>query len=147
MLLDPDARRGAFGSANGVVVFVTSDEAGDEASEFRGPLVYPSFDVPGDPGPCGADLVRLDRAFAVAGCPVFVRVAPGRVELMSFHLKLAGADVETVPYDGAAVGMPGLHALVPKAPLRPATKYEILVETKADGRLSRRRYDFRTGEK
>ena len=147
LLLDPDARRGAIGTANGVVVFVTRDEAHDAPSEFRGPLVYPSADVVADPGACGVDLVRSDRSFAGSGCPILVRVSPGRVELLSCRLELAGAEVATVRFDATSIGMAGLVALVPKAPLKPATKYQLVVETKADGVASKRLHVVRTADK
>ncbi len=147
ILLDPNVRRGALASSNGVVVFAMRDAPADESSEFRGPLVYPTADVPGDPGPCGTDLVRLDRTFSGFGCPVLVRVEPGRVRLASLRLELEGAEVPTVRFDGTVVGMPGLVALVPKQPLKPASKYRIIVESTADGVFSRRSHDFRTGDK
>jgi len=133
-LLDPDARRGAIGASGGVVVFALRDDPSDEPSEFRGPLRFPSADVPGDAGACGVDLVRFDRSFAGAGCPVWVRVAPGRVKLTALRLTLAsGAEVPTTRLEGERLGIPGLVALVPAQPLKAATKYALVCSTLSDG--------------
>ncbi len=149
-LLDPDARRAAIGASGGVVVFVTKTEASDAPSEFTGPLVYPTADVTADPSPAGVDLVRADRAFASFGCPIVVRIAPGRGEVAGLRLSLAsdpGTTLPTQSYDATKSGIPGLVAFLPDKPLAPASAYQVTLTVVVDGVRSSRSWTFRTGPK